>query len=168
MKSFLLAACLVAVSLFASTAPASAQYLQGGQVTFVWPQISGAGGATVAYEFVLNIGDYYPMQQGFPDFPGELNWGDGQFHAEMSNSGVCGTGTPVNPSCNFVGTYEPAKMVTRQLDADCQEISFPVVGTLTVNERTFAPNLNAIYSQQVCREAGVAFSGGGGLTIHLE
>jgi hypothetical protein len=29
-------------------------------------------------------------------------------------------------------------------------------------------DLKAIYSQQFCIEAGIAFMGGGGLTIHLE
>jgi hypothetical protein len=167
MKRFLLA-CLVAVLFCASIAPASAQYLQGGEVTAAQP-ITTPSGVTVAFEFVLNLGDYYPLAQGYADFPGQLNWGEGVFHAQLSNSGVCGAGSPVNPSCEFVGVYNPATITTRRIDADCQEISFPVTGALAVTgQPPYAASLAAVYSQQFCVEAGVAFMGGGGLTIHLK
>jgi hypothetical protein len=120
-----------------------------------------------AYTFALDFGGYQPDQPQLNGF----HYGNGTFHLwKNGGPGFCLTGSDPNvPGCRFDGTM--GKLTATQLDQNCSQISFPLLGTLQLltgnGVRTYK-NAIALYSQTFCDINGSMFMAGGSLVVHLK
>jgi hypothetical protein len=163
-KTLVFLVCLFAVL---GSIPSSAQSLKSGGVVFALPDYG-------AWEFVL-LGGGIGGVTACPPVVNGFCYVDGGFHLiQTGPPGACEILVKGHPSCQFDGDYVVNGGSLTRLDANCDELSFPISnGKLQIETRLglkiYSP-LNAIYTQTVCNLTGAGtsvFNAGGSLIVFL-
>lgn len=143
---------LVLFALFALASLAVAQdVLKSGGVALGVPDHG-------AYEFILWGGG-----------PGGVN------KCPVIQDGFCylanGTFSLLSNQRTFKGTFNPELVTVSELDSNCEQITFPLMGTLTIPKPVKAfVNMAALYTQTSCNLGGngtSVFDSGGSLIVYL-
>jgi hypothetical protein len=103
-------------------------------------------------------------------------WGGGPTGVNpcpMVQNGDCyladGTFSLLSNGRSFAGKFNPKAVVVTRVDANCEQISFPVIGTLSIPPQLF-DNVSALYTQTSCNLGGnntSVFDAGGSLIVFL-
>jgi hypothetical protein len=156
--------CLFAV--FSST-NSVAQSLKSGGIVFAFPDRG-------AWEFILlgggpnGVNKCPPIDNGFC-------YVNGGFHLLLTGPpGLCQYLAKGHASCKFDGDYALTGGKLTRLDANCNQLSFPIInGNFQFESRLglqiYSP-VNALYTQTICNlgDAGTSvFDAGGSLVIYL-
>jgi hypothetical protein len=159
--------CLLCLFAALGSMPSSAQTLRSGGVVFAFPDYG-------AWEFVLlgggpgGVNKCPPIANGFC-------YVVGGFHLiQTGPPGACDIFVKGHASCQFDGDYALNGGSVTRLDANCDQLSFPISnGKLQIETRlglkTFSP-VNALYTQTLCNLAGAGtsvFNAGGSLVVYL-
>lgn len=82
-----------------------------------------------------------------------------------------GTFSLLSQGRTFKGKFNPALVTVSKIDANCEQITFPLAGTLTIPKpATVFVNMAALYTQTSCNLAGnntSIFDSGGSLLVFV-
>lgn len=157
------------VSLFAAFSPinSAAQTLKSGGIVFAFDDRG-------AWEFVLLGGGPNGLSKCPPIDNGFCYVGGGFHLLQTGPPGLCQFIAQQHASCQFDGEYSSNGELITRLDANCDQLSFPIINgkfqfESRVGLQVFSP-VNALYTQTVCNlgDAGTSvFDAGGSLVIYL-